>query len=117
MNDNGTSMNNLPYDIDGFNDFDMTMGNFLSNVMNPMPTTTFDANDMLLPDVLDFTFDDFMEFPLSSLDRNPSPYHRPQATIAPNNRQSLHASGTQTPNVRKAADIGLQAFRESMWLW
>jgi hypothetical protein len=110
----------MPYNLDAFNTSDATMGDFLKDVMNPVPSNTFDAVDIMLPDVLDFTFDDFMEFPLSTFERGSYLSHTQPTTITYTNRdnsRSHDASGTLTPNVRKAADIGLQAFRESMWLW
>jgi hypothetical protein len=108
----------LPYDLDAFNAFDATMGSFLKDVMNPIPSRSFDAGDIMLPDVLDFTFDDFLEYPLTSFDRGLQ--SAGQISLQPTSRdksRSHGASGTLTPNVRKAADIGQQAFRESMWLW
>ena len=109
-----------------FNDMDANMGIFLKDVMNPIPSTNFDVGDVMLPDVLDFTFDDFMEFPLSVFDRSNQmqsiqatplhPSYRENGLLREQNR-SHHASGTLTPNVKKAADLGLQAFKDSMWLW
>ncbi len=73
--------------------------------------------DIMLPDVREFTFDDFLEYPLTSLDRWLQ--SAGQISLQPTSRdksRSHGASVTLTPNVRKAVDTGQQAFRESMWL-
>jgi hypothetical protein len=108
----------MPYNLDSFGGSDATMGDFLIGVMNPAPSDTFANVDTMLPDVLDFTFDDFMEFPLSNFERG-AYLSQPVASTIPSAHRDIsrshEASGTLTPNVRKAADIGLQAFKESMW--
>lgn len=99
---------------------DASMGNFLKDVMNPVPSGNYDIADIMLPDVLDFTFDDFMDFPLSIFDRAGHNLQTRVGSMQPSSRgrsRGQSASGALTPNVRKAADIGYQAFKESMWLW
>jgi hypothetical protein len=99
---------------------DASMGNFLKDVMNPIPSGNYDIADIMLPDVLDFTFDDFMDFPLSIFDRSGQNLQSQEDSMQPSSREHSRgqsASGAMTPNVRKAADIGYQAFKESMWLW
>ncbi|KIW07204.1 hypothetical protein, variant [Verruconis gallopava] len=110
----------LPYDLEDFNDFDTTMGSFLKDIMAPVASSTFEVDDTMMPDVLDFTFDDFMDYPLGILDRSIGSQVVPQTSLqqrSSDNSRSHGPSGTLTPNVRKAADLGQQAFRESMWLW
>jgi hypothetical protein len=105
---------------DEFGYFDeIAMGGFLRDVMDPCADSEAPSGSSvgILPDILDFTFDDFVGVPTIPSERAPSTAtrHGPPAIERPPKPHSI--SGTVTRAVQKAVDIGQQAFRDSMWQW
>lgn len=71
----------------------------------------------MLPDVLDFSIDDYLNFGSVPTDCDQLPVAQPTQAAEIKAPRTRITSGTMTPTVRKAVDIGQQAFRDSMWLW
>ena len=95
------------------------MGSFLRDIMDP--TTSHDISNGntigMLPDVLDFSIDDYFDFGSIPTDGDQLPVTQPTQTTEIKVSRTQITSGTMTPTVRKAVDIGQEAFRDSMWLW